>query len=62
LFREHRPDEVGVVVRLRLPRPAARVLGALEVEARSAVVLAGLRATGLLPEEREEPPRQERGE
>ena len=55
---EAQQSEVGLVVRLRLPPHAARVLGALEVNDRSAVVMAGLRAMGLLPEEEEAKPRR----
>lgn len=63
MLEPRRKDEVGLVVRLRLPRPAARVMGALEIEDRSAVVLAGMAAMGLLPEEDEaKTPRRERGE
>lgn len=56
--QEKRNSEVGLVVRLRLPPHAARVLGALEVKDRTAVVMAGLRAMGLLPEEEAKPRRR----
>lgn len=55
-------NTLAVVVRLRLPPHAVGVLGALSVEDRSAVVLAGMAAMGLLPEEDEaKTPRSRRG-